>query len=71
MNDATLKTRAPLVGRCDHCGGTAGRAERGILRCECGSMLARYVAGGIELKCRRCKRAVVVPFSAASEDVAR
>jgi hypothetical protein len=31
------------------------------LRCLCGSLLARYVAGGIELKCRRCKRAVIVP----------
>lgn len=31
-----------------------------MLRCTCGSLLARYVPGGIELKCRRCKRTVIV-----------
>jgi hypothetical protein len=31
-------------------------------RCLCGSLLARVVAGGVELKCRRCKRTVVVPL---------
>jgi phage FluMu protein Com len=31
-------------------------------RCLCGSMLARLVPGGIELKCRRCKRQVIVPL---------
>jgi hypothetical protein len=30
------------------------------LRCGCGSLLARRVAGGVELKCRRCKRTLVV-----------
>jgi hypothetical protein len=34
------------------------------LRCTCGSLLARVVADGVELKCRRCKRQVVVPFAA-------
>jgi hypothetical protein len=29
-------------------------------RCLCGSMLARLVPGEVELKCRRCKRQVVV-----------
>ncbi len=33
------------------------------LRCSCGSLLARVVADGVELKCRRCKRQVVVPFT--------
>ncbi|HSC89454.1 MAG TPA: hypothetical protein VLC09_19365 [Polyangiaceae bacterium] len=33
------------------------------LRCLCGSLLARLVPGGVELKCRRCKRAVVIPLS--------
>jgi hypothetical protein len=33
------------------------------LRCDCGSLLARVVADGVELKCRRCKRRVVVPFA--------
>jgi phage FluMu protein Com len=31
-------------------------------RCLCGSLLARLVEGGVELKCRRCKRAHVVPL---------
>jgi phage FluMu protein Com len=31
-------------------------------RCLCGSLLARVVAGGVELRCRRCKRTVVVPL---------
>ena len=30
------------------------------LRCHCGSLMARVTARGIELKCRRCKRVVVV-----------
>jgi phage FluMu protein Com len=32
------------------------------LRCLCGSMLARLVPGGVELKCRRCKRQIIVPL---------
>jgi len=31
-------------------------------RCLCGSLLARVVANGVELKCRRCKRTLLVPF---------
>jgi len=31
-------------------------------RCLCGNMLARLVPGGVELKCRRCKRQVIVPL---------
>jgi hypothetical protein len=33
------------------------------LRCDCGNLLARRVEGGVELKCRRCKRTVVVPLA--------
>jgi phage FluMu protein Com len=29
-------------------------------RCACGSMLARVVADGIELKCRKCKSLVLI-----------
>jgi hypothetical protein len=29
-------------------------------RCLCGSLIARRVTGGVELKCRRCKRCLVV-----------
>ena len=29
-------------------------------RCTCGSMLARVVADGLELKCRKCKSLVLI-----------
>lgn len=32
-------------------------------RCLCGSLLARLVTGGVELKCRRCKRCIIVPLA--------
>jgi hypothetical protein len=31
------------------------------VRCCCGSLVARIVPGGVELKCRRCHRLTVVP----------
>ena len=34
------------------------------LRCSCGSLLARMVEAGVEIKCRRCKRQVILPFDA-------
>jgi len=34
------------------------------LRCGCGNLLARLVSGGVELKCRRCKRTVMLPLEA-------
>jgi hypothetical protein len=37
-------------------------------RCLCGSLLARAVTGGVELKCRRCKRTVLVPLAASGAD---
>ena len=37
---------------CSHCD----------VRCECGSLLARRVGSNVELKCRRCKRTVLVPL---------
>jgi hypothetical protein len=36
------------------------------LRCHCGSLLARLVPGGVELKCRRCKRTFTLPLAAGS-----
>ena len=30
------------------------------LRCDCGSLLARLVEQGVEIKCRRCKRQVIL-----------
>ena len=35
-------------------------------RCLCGSLLARVVGGQVELKCRRCKRTLLVPLSDAT-----
>ena len=32
----------------------------GDCRCHCGNLLARLVADGVELKCRRCKRTHVI-----------
>jgi phage FluMu protein Com len=32
-------------------------------RCECGNLLAKFVPEGIELKCRRCKRIVLLRFA--------
>jgi phage FluMu protein Com len=32
-------------------------------RCACGNLLARLVPDGVELKCRRCKRTLVLPLS--------
>jgi len=31
-------------------------------RCQCGSLLARLCPEGVELKCRRCKRVVIIPW---------
>jgi phage FluMu protein Com len=36
------------------------------LRCGCGNLLARLVSGGVELKCRRCKRTVMLPLEAGA-----
>ena len=38
-------------------------------RCLCGSLLARLVEGGIELKCRRCKRALVLPLGDLQQEM--
>ncbi len=42
----------------------AGCGQGSALRCGCGSLLARYVDGKVELKCRRCKRIVLLPIEA-------
>jgi hypothetical protein len=41
-------------------------ARRGAddCRCRCGSLVARIVHGGVEIRCRRCKRDLLVPWSA-------
>lgn len=37
----------------------------GECRCACGSLLARQVPGGVELKCRRCRRTVFIAAGAS------
>jgi hypothetical protein len=45
--------------------GLKGCCGPGELRCGCGSLLARMVAGAVELKCRRCKRTWRIPIESA------
>jgi phage FluMu protein Com len=42
-------------------------ASAGDCRCLCGSLLARWTEGGVELKCRRCKRTLLVPLPPPEE----
>jgi phage FluMu protein Com len=39
------------------------------LRCHCGSLLARVVRDGVEIKCRRCKRRVVIPLNPGDTEI--
>jgi len=39
---------------------TPGAGNERDARCECGSLLARWFDEGVELKCRRCKRVVLI-----------
>lgn len=56
--------KPPFDGHRDRCSGTPSERDGKVLRCACGSLLAGYVDGGIELDCRRCKRTVIVPADA-------
>jgi phage FluMu protein Com len=38
-------------------------ADSGETRCECGQLIAKVRGKGIELKCKRCKRIVLIPFT--------
>ena len=40
-------------------------------RCECGHLVAKVRATGVELKCKRCKRIILIPFEPATETMAR
>ncbi|MDA0738899.1 MAG: hypothetical protein O2999_10745 [Nitrospirae bacterium] len=37
-------------------------------RCHCGYLVAKLRKDGVELKCRRCKRIIVLPFQASGTD---
>jgi hypothetical protein len=41
----------------------SGGATEKPFRCLCGSLLARLVRNGVELKCRKCKRHIIVPLA--------
>jgi len=42
----------------------ASTAELGSeARCECGQLVAKLLPDGVELKCKRCKRIVLIPFA--------
>ena len=60
MSTERVARAVPATVRCEHCGTLATPNASAEVRCVCGSLLARKVPGGYELKCRRCKRAVVV-----------
>lgn len=40
----------------------AGVRDGTDVRCCCGSLLARLVGEGVEIKCRRCKHTQVLPL---------
>ena len=44
-----------------------GGSETRECRCLCGSLVARVVRDGVELKCRRCKRTMIVPLAPPAE----
>ena len=45
-------------------------AETSETRCECGQLIAKVKGQSLELKCKRCKRIVVIPFSSIHHQVA-
>ncbi len=47
---------------------TSSRRSEREVRCHCGSLMARVTAQGVELKCRRCKRIVLVATRGAKSD---
>ncbi len=63
MKAAPLPVEPPSAARRETARPCACRDAVVDLRCDCGSLLARRVAVGVELKCRRCKRTVVLPLA--------
>ncbi len=51
-------------------GGETTESKKGghDVRCACGNLVARWVAGRVELKCRRCKRRVYLTPSTDAEE---
>ena len=43
-----------------------GKNEKGVrdeARCECGHLIAKIRGKNLELKCKRCRRIVTIPYS--------
>ena len=49
---------------------TNDRVDAMETRCECGHLVAKLRKDGVELKCKRCKRLVLIPFEAMVESTA-
>ena len=45
---------------------TGSNSDLSEVRCECGQLVAKFGVGSVELKCKRCKRLVSIPFSTLS-----
>lgn len=41
----------------------APRQDNHDHRCDCGAVVCRLTERGVEIKCRRCKRVVVIPLT--------
>lgn len=39
-------------------------ADASETRCQCGQLIAKVKGRTLELKCKRCKRIVIIPFNA-------
>ncbi len=43
--------------------GRMNATDHDQVRCLCGRLLARWVPDGIQVKCKRCRRIVTIPFA--------
>ena len=57
MKELDLDVRRAATARAE---GVRFHAEDDQCRCTCGSLLARVVPRGLELKCRKCKALVLI-----------
>jgi hypothetical protein len=59
------RPKSPLTGAppCEHCGGENVHGSGHALRCACGSLLGRVAVGGLEVKCRRCRRIIILALT--------
>jgi phage FluMu protein Com len=62
LPEAAVKRQTP---------GESESSAAGAYRCLCGRLLARLVPQGVELKCRRCKRHVIVPLEPSGKEAER